>query len=203
MRAVDLFAGAGGLALGLSKAGFDHNTLVEWDQYACATIRNNVKRRISGTEHWCLLENNVAEVKYSTVTGEVDLLSAGLPCQPFSVAGKGHAHRDHRDMFSEVVRAVREIRPKAMGAALFRRRPNQSLRRRRGRIQFDPSTCVVVMRKRRRGPSDGGTCAVSDRCGYPLVLARFVEGLSTIKAPAARGGLRAASRGRPAGRSFR
>ena len=65
-------------------------------------------------------------------------------------------------------------------AALFRRRPNQSLRRRRGRIQFDPSTCVVVMRKRRRGPvSDGGTCAVSDRCGYPLVLARFVEGLST------------------------
>jgi predicted AAA+ superfamily ATPase len=69
---------------------------------------------------------------------------------------------------------------KRKGAALFRRRPNQSLRRRRGRIQFDPSTCVVVMRKRRRGPvSDGGTCAVSDRCGYPLVLARFVEGLST------------------------
>ena len=114
MRAVDLFAGAGGLALGLSKAGFDENTLVEWDEYACATIRSNVKRRIPGTERWCLLESNVAEVDYSTMTSEIDLLSAGLPCQPFSVAGKGRAHQDRRDMFSEVVRAASEIRPKAI-----------------------------------------------------------------------------------------
>ena len=114
MKAVDLFAGAGGLALGLSKAGFGQSTLVEWDEYACATIRNNVERQIPNTERWCLLESNVAEVDYSRIAGAIDLLSAGLPCQPFSVAGKGHAHKDRRDMFSEVVRAASELRPKAI-----------------------------------------------------------------------------------------
>ena len=114
MKAVDLFAGAGGLALGLSQAGFDQTMLVEWDHYACATIRKNVKRRLPGTEKWRLLESNVADVDYSTMAGGIDLLSAGLPCQPFSVAGKARAHQDRRDMFSEVIRAVGEIRPKAI-----------------------------------------------------------------------------------------
>ena len=72
MKAVDLFAGAGGLALGLSQAGFDQTMLVEWDHYACATIRKNVKRRLPGTEKWRLLESNVADVDYSTMAGGID-----------------------------------------------------------------------------------------------------------------------------------
>ena len=114
MKAFDLFAGAGGLALGLSKAGFDQAVLVEWDSYACATISENVDRRIPNTDKWRLLKCNVADVDYSTTTDEIDLLSAGLPCQPFSVAGKGRAHQDRRDMFCEVVRAARDLKPKAI-----------------------------------------------------------------------------------------
>lgn len=114
MTLFDLFAGAGGLALGLSKAGFERAVLVERDPYACATILKNVDRRVPNTKAWRLLERNVADVDYSTLTDEVDLLSAGLPCQPFSVAGKGGAHQDRRDMFCEVVRAARDLRPKAI-----------------------------------------------------------------------------------------
>ena len=114
MTLFDLFAGAGGLALGLSKAGFDRAVLVERDPYACATILKNVDRRMPNTTAWRLLERNVADVDYSTATDEVDLLSAGLPCQPFSVAGKGGAHQDRRDMFCEVVRAARDLKPKAI-----------------------------------------------------------------------------------------
>ncbi len=112
MTTVDLFAGAGGLALGLSKAGFDNATLIECDQYACSTIRENIRHNVEGTENWHLCERNVQDYNYSSLTDKVDLLCAGLPCQPFSVAGKGRAHKDTRDMFPEVVRAVREIRPK-------------------------------------------------------------------------------------------
>ena len=114
MKALDLFTGAGGLALGLSKAGFDQAVLVEWDSYACATILENVDRRIPNTDKWQLLKCNVADVDYSTTTDEIDLLSAGVPCQPFSVAGKGRAHQDRRDMFCEVVRAARDLKPKAI-----------------------------------------------------------------------------------------
>ena len=114
MRLVDLFAGGGGLALGLSRAGFNDAVLVELDHYASATIRDNIQRRVPNTENWQLLQGSVTDVDYSALTGHIDLLSAGLPCQPFSVAGKGRAHQDRRDMFCEVVRAAREIKPKAI-----------------------------------------------------------------------------------------
>lgn len=113
MTVVELCAGAGGLALGLSKAGFHQATLLEWDPHACATVTQNIDHD-SRTRHWRLFECNVTGFDFSTLGADIDLLAAGLPCQPFSVAGKGRAHQDRRDMFCEVVRAARELRPKAI-----------------------------------------------------------------------------------------
>jgi DNA (cytosine-5)-methyltransferase 1 len=116
VKAVELFAGAGGLALGVSQAGFDHLALIELDPNACETIRANQALGHPIASRWPLHESDVRDFDYSTISGagEVDLLTAGLPCQPFSVAGKGRAHRDKRDMFSELVRAARELKPRAI-----------------------------------------------------------------------------------------
>lgn len=114
MKAVELFAGAGGLTLGLSEAGFEHLAVIELERHACETIRAN---QVSGYPHaaaWPLHQQDVREFDYATIGREVDLLSAGVPCQPFSVAGKGRGHDDHRDLFSEVARATWELRPKAV-----------------------------------------------------------------------------------------
>lgn len=114
MKAVEIFSGCGGLALGTAQAGFEHLAVVEIDPYACETIRENQKRKHPLVKNWPLHQMDVREFDYSTLPRDVDLLCAGLPCQPFSLGGKAKAHRDNRDMFSEVVRAARELRPKAI-----------------------------------------------------------------------------------------
>ena len=114
MNAVEIFGGAGGLALGVSQAGFKHLALIEVDHFACETLRDNKRRGHKLAKVWPLYQEDVKQYDYSIIEGEVDLLTAGLPCQPFSFAGKSKAHHDKRDMFSEVVRAARELRPKAI-----------------------------------------------------------------------------------------
>lgn len=114
MIAVEVFAGAGGLALGASLAGFRHAAVIEIDPWACATIRANQRQDHPQASKWPLNEINVREFQYADIADDVDLLTAGLPCQPFSIGGKSAGDRDHRDMFSEVIRAVRELRPKAV-----------------------------------------------------------------------------------------
>ncbi len=114
LKAVEIFAGAGGLALGATQAGFDHVALVELDNYACETIRENQRTGNLLARNWPLYEVDIRDFDYSTLHTDVDMLSAGLPCQPFSLGGKGMAHRDRRDMFGEVIRAARELRPKAI-----------------------------------------------------------------------------------------
>lgn len=114
MKAVEIFAGVGGLALGAAQAGFDHLAVVDLDNCACETIRESQRTGNPVTKNWPLHEVDVRDFDYSTFHAGVDLLSAGLPCQPFSLGGKGMAHRDRRDMFGEVVRAARELRPKAI-----------------------------------------------------------------------------------------
>ncbi len=114
MRAVEIFAGAGGLALGAAQAGFDHVAVVELDNYACKTIRENQRAGNPLARNWPLYEGDIHDFDYSMLRADIDMLSAGLPCQPFSLGGKGMAHRDRRDMFGEVIRAARELRPKAI-----------------------------------------------------------------------------------------
>lgn len=105
MRVLELFSGAGGLALGIEKAGFTTAALVEKDTKACATLRLN-------RPHWKVLEGDVRDLDFSAL-GPVELIAGGPPCQPFSMGGKAKGRADTRDMFPEAVRAVRQLRPAA------------------------------------------------------------------------------------------
>lgn len=114
MRSVELFTGAGGLALGTSAAGFHHEALVEWDRDACDTIRENHRRGTQPVAHWPeVFQGDVRDFDYAKIKRSVDLVAGGPPCQPFSLGGKHKAYNDSRDMWPESVRAVRELRPRA------------------------------------------------------------------------------------------
>ena len=103
---VELFAGAGGLALGMHKAGFRHVLLNEMNDKACETLRIN-------HPEWNVLEGDVHNVDFRPLHGKVDFLSGGFPCQAFSYAGKKGGLNDTRGtLFFELARAVREIQPK-------------------------------------------------------------------------------------------
>lgn len=105
-NSIELFAGAGGLALGLEKAGFNAVLLNEWDKNACNTLRKN-------RPNWNILEGDVCEIDFTAYKGKIDLLSGGFPCQAFSYAGKGEGFNDIRGtMFFQFARAIKEVQPK-------------------------------------------------------------------------------------------
>jgi len=113
LRSVELFAGAGGLAIGMANAGFRHAAVIEWDHDACETFRENQRHHANAVEGWPLVEGDVRDFDYGNISKEVVVVSGGPPCQPFSLGGKHRGFRDERDMFPEAVRAVRELRPRA------------------------------------------------------------------------------------------
>lgn len=103
---VELFAGAGGLALGLEKAGFKSVFLNEKDKFACQTLRFN-------RPEWNVIEDDITNVDFTHLEGKVDLLTGGFPCQPFSFAGKQLGFEDIRGtLVFEMARAIKEIQPK-------------------------------------------------------------------------------------------
>lgn len=112
MRAVELYAGAGGLAMGVTLAGFESLATVEWDKWACDTVRENQRRGYPLVAHWPLHEGDVREVDWAALPQDIELLAGGPPCQPFSMGGKHQAHDDRRDMFPATVQIVRTLRPK-------------------------------------------------------------------------------------------
>ncbi len=103
---IEICAGAGGQALGLEAAGFRPLTLVEIDGEACSTLRLN-------RPEWNVIQGDVKAFTGERYRG-VDLLAGGVPCPPFSIAGKQLGAADERDLFPEALRLVREIRPKAV-----------------------------------------------------------------------------------------
>lgn len=112
MHSVELFSGCGGLAFGLSQAGFHHELMVEWDADAVETVLHNRRRGIRHVREWPLERADVREISWHRFAG-LDLVAGGPPCQPFSIGGKHRGHDDSRDMWPEVIRTVREIRPRA------------------------------------------------------------------------------------------
>lgn len=107
-RSIELFAGAGGLALGLEQAGFEAVLLNEWDKHACQTLRTN-------RPEWNVVEGDVSQLDFTPYRGKVDFLSGGFPCQAFSYAGKGAGFNDIRGtMFFQFARAIAEVQPKVI-----------------------------------------------------------------------------------------
>lgn len=99
--------------MGVSRAGFKPEIIVELDRYCCDTIRENKRAGHPIIKTWPLRESDVRLINFKPYEGQVDLVSGGPPCQPFSLGGKHRAFRDSRDLWSETVRTVREARPKA------------------------------------------------------------------------------------------
>lgn len=113
MQSVELFAGAGGLAIGMAKAGFQHAAVIEWDHDACETFRENQRHHADAVEGWPVHEVDARTFDFATIDRDIVIVSGGPPCQPFSMGGKHQAQRDDRNMFPEAVRAVRELLPQA------------------------------------------------------------------------------------------
>lgn len=113
MHSVEVFAGAGGLAIGMANAGFQHLAVVERDHYACETFRENQRLHAHAVEGWPVHETDATTFDFSTLGRGIDVISGGPPCQPFSMGGKHKGQHDVRNMFPEAIRAVRELMPKA------------------------------------------------------------------------------------------
>lgn len=104
---IEICAGAGGQSLGLEQAGFTHATAIEIDPDACATLAKNRSR-------WDVRQLDVYDFDGRPFRGEVDLVAGGVPCPPFSIAGKQLGSDDERDLFPEALRIVSEVRPRAV-----------------------------------------------------------------------------------------
>ncbi|MCE2721861.1 MAG: DNA cytosine methyltransferase [Burkholderiales bacterium] len=117
MNTVELFSGAGGLGMGLSLSGFKPKAVVEWDKWACDTVRQNQERGFPYVADWNVYEGDVrqwvGEFCLNPAANAIDLVAGGPPCQPFSMGGKHAAFADSRDMFPVSVDVVRRLRPRA------------------------------------------------------------------------------------------
>jgi len=104
---LELCAGAGGQALGFEQAGFEHVGLVELDQHACKTLRFN-------RPEWNVIEENLNYFDARQYRGRADVVAAGLPCPPFSKAGKQLGDLDERNLFPAALRIIEEVQPRAV-----------------------------------------------------------------------------------------
>lgn len=130
LTSIEICAGAGGQAIGLHQAGFKHLALVEIDQHAAATLKRNVTHRegweferefcdiiegdVKDFEPMVQLKKAVAFLGGPLQVGKLDLLAGGVPCPPFSHAGKQLGKDDERDLFPEMLQLVDDLRPKAV-----------------------------------------------------------------------------------------
>ncbi|MGJ0384587.1 DNA cytosine methyltransferase [Paenarthrobacter nicotinovorans] len=114
MRSVELFGGAGGLALGSGLAGFHPEAFVEWDKWACDTVRENQASGYPLVANWPVVEGDVRGYDWGSVETPIDLVTGGPPCQPFSMGGKARAADDARDMFPAAAEVIRALKPKAL-----------------------------------------------------------------------------------------
>lgn len=113
LRSVELFGGAGGLALGTHAAGFWPEVFVEWDKWACDTVRENQSDGFPSVQGWRVHQGDVRQMTWEDLAPGLDLVSGGPPCQPFSMGGRARAANDERDMFPSAAQAIRTLKPKA------------------------------------------------------------------------------------------
>src|SRR5450631_921601 len=107
LSTLELCAGAGGEALGLEQAGIDHAGLIEIDHHACVTLRYNRPK-------WNVIEKDLTKLTGVSEFRGVDIVSGGLPCPPFSKAGKQLGKSDERNLFPVAIDIIDELRPRAV-----------------------------------------------------------------------------------------
>ena len=107
LTSIEICAGAGGQALGLERAGFSHVALVEYEQSYCNTLKLN-------RPNWNVICADVKNFSGEPYRDKIDLFAGGVPCPPFSVAGKQLGNADERDLFPEALRLIEEINPRAV-----------------------------------------------------------------------------------------
>ncbi len=112
MKSIELFVGAGGLGLGIEKAGFKQVLSVEKNSQCCKTILYNKLLGIPELNDWHVINDDIKNVDFKKHEGIITLVSGGPPCQPFSLGGKHLGYLDIRDTFPETIRAIKEIKPK-------------------------------------------------------------------------------------------
>lgn len=105
MNSLEIFSGAGGLALGLEQAGFRHSAFVEFNKHACTSLRHNFA---PGK----VFEGDIRDFDLGSLSN-IDVVAGGPPCQPFSMGGKHQANADSRDMFPYAIQAIERLTPKA------------------------------------------------------------------------------------------
>lgn len=106
-KSLEICAGAGGQAIGLEMAGFEHTALIEIENIACQTLRTN-------RPNWNVIEGDVRYFQADSYRNQIDLLAGGVPCPPFSIAGKQLGNMDERDLFPTALRIASECCPKAI-----------------------------------------------------------------------------------------
>ncbi|MDR3490970.1 MAG: DNA (cytosine-5-)-methyltransferase [Gammaproteobacteria bacterium] len=147
-NSIELFAGCGGLALGLEKAGFEHILLNEIDKDACQTLKIN-------RSDWNVVHQNVTELSFLKYRNKVDLITGGFPCQSFSYAGNKLGFEDTRGtLFFEFARAIKEASPKVFFAENVR-----------GLLNHDNGKTLAVMKE------------VIASLGYTLVEPRVLKAI--------------------------
>jgi DNA (cytosine-5)-methyltransferase 1 len=104
---IEICAGGGGQALGLEQAGFSHCLLVDNDEHACKTLASN-------RPSWNVLHSCVADLDLVSYSGQIDLFAGGVPCPPFSFAGRQLGCDDERDLFPHALRLIEQCQPKAV-----------------------------------------------------------------------------------------
>lgn len=165
LTCLEICAGAGGQSLGLEQAGFDHEAVVELDPDACETLRAN-----RGAQ-WKVIEDDVHNVDGRGYAG-VDMVSGGVPCPPFSIAGKQLGKDDDRDLFPQALRLVGEIRPRAVLLENVRGL---------GTHRFDGYRAQVLSRLHALGYQTWWDLVHASEHGVPQLRPRFV--LVALQAP--------------------
>ncbi len=107
LTSIEVCAGAGGQAIGLERAGFDHIALVEIEPQFCSTLKLN-------RPQWNVIQEDLNNFDGESYKGKVDLVAGGVPCPPFSKAGKQLGHLDERDLFPAALKLIKKTRPKAV-----------------------------------------------------------------------------------------
>ena len=157
LSVVELCAGGGGQAIGLERAGYEHAAVVEYEPLFCATLRLN-------RPEWNTLQMDLRQLRARDYKG-VDLLAAGVPCPPFSVAGKQLGPDDDRDMFPHVLDIIDEARPRAV---LIENVPGLAT------SKFDDYRSGVLERLRKLGYHSEWTVLQASDFGAPQLRPRFV-----------------------------